>query len=338
MIDCRLRQPCRYKRPRTSSLAPTPSPSPGPDVFLSSRAFTTGHLKEAVIEKLAPFTPDDIFSSYCQEIVPWFPVVSISTLRNQLPLTWDKAPLDVALLCLSIILFTITPPSSPEDDNNPSDFKLLYFHSKSHITSAEGFGLNSFLLVQSRILVTLFEIAHGFYPAAYISIGATVRSADALEVHIGPDKKPTREETALIWCGIFVLDRCASFDSQSRVEAWETLLSPYRYISMESGPHPSITRSRHHLLHAILEPTLYPSHDHGQDQSRPICRFARLFEASTLLDKIHDILNIPMAENPFDIKELILAIQAVNNLQTLLMGQIGDGVHLYSGGLTLCNT
>jgi hypothetical protein len=121
----------------------------------------------------------------------------------------------VALLCLSIILLTTTPPSSPEDDNDRFELKSLYFYTKSHITSAEGLGINSFLIVQSRILVTLFEVAHGFYPAAYISIGATVRAVDALEVHIGADDlhrhslnyKPTHEDTVLTWCGVLVLDR-----------------------------------------------------------------------------------------------------------------------------------
>jgi hypothetical protein len=45
-----------------------------------------------------------------------------------------------------------------------------------------------------------------------------------------------------------------------------------------------------------------------------------------------------MEEDPFDIEELALTIQAAKNLQTLLMDEIGDGVHLYSGGLILCNT
>jgi hypothetical protein len=64
-------------------------------------------------------------------------------------------------------------------------------------------------------LVTLFEAAHGFYPAAYISIGTTVRAADALEIHPGIDDSPshslddgaTREETVLTWCGVLILDR-----------------------------------------------------------------------------------------------------------------------------------
>ncbi|KAH6669808.1 hypothetical protein B0J14DRAFT_671429, partial [Halenospora varia] len=326
--DCglctRLRQTCKYELPRVSSSGPTPSPSPRPVIFLSSGAFTPSHLKNAIIQKLRPFTPEDTLSAYCRAIEPWFPVVSIPRLRSRLPLTWDEAPLDVVLLCLSIMLLTTTPPSSLEDDNDPSEFKSLYLYTKSSIASTEGLGINSFLIVQSRILVTLFEVAHGFYPAAYISIGATVRAADALEIHPGADASPShslddgakREETVLTWCRILILDR---------------------YIAIESGPHPSLTRSRSQIFHDVLKPTICPTHLHDQDRTSPICRLARLFEASSLLDKIHTTLNSPTAEHALNVEELILTVQTLINLQTILNEEIGDGIHLYAGGLGLCN-
>lgn len=120
--------------------------------------------------------------------------------------------MEIVLLCLSIVLLTTPPPSSEEDEEN--SFTNLYLHTKTSIVSAEVLGINSFLIIQSRILVTLFEVAHGFYPAAYISIGATVRAADALEVHplVGGlhnhySDEQRREHTVLIWCGILILDR-----------------------------------------------------------------------------------------------------------------------------------
>lgn len=195
------------------SSGPTPSPSLRPEIFLCSGAFTASQLKDSIIHKL--LTPADTLSAYCRSIEPWFPIVSIPRLRSRLTPTWDEVPLDVALLCLSIILLTTTPPASPEENDDPSEFKSLYLYTKSSITSTEGLGINSFLVVQSRILVTLFEVAHGFYPAAYISIGATVRATDALEIHPGADASPAhslddgtkREETVLIWCGVLILDR-----------------------------------------------------------------------------------------------------------------------------------
>jgi hypothetical protein len=139
----------------------------------------------------------------------------MSSPHDRIPLTWDAASLDVALLCLSIILLANTPPSSPEDDNDPFELKSLYIFTKTSIASTEGLGINSFLIIQSRILVTLFEIAHGIYPAAYISIGATVRAADALEIHPSAVASSSQslengaklEESVLIWCAIVILDR-----------------------------------------------------------------------------------------------------------------------------------
>jgi hypothetical protein len=198
-----------------SSSGLTPPPSPKPEILLGSGLSTPTQLKDAIIQKLGPVKVEDALSDYDRAIGPWFPIVSISKLRSQLPPTWDEAPLDVVILCLAISLLTTTPPFSPGDDNDPSGFKSLYLYTKSSITSTEGLGVNSFLIVQSRILVTLFEVAHGFYPAAYISIGATVRAADALEIHPGAnsstsyslDDEAKRQETIVTWCGILVLDR-----------------------------------------------------------------------------------------------------------------------------------
>jgi len=112
------------------------------------------------------------------------------------------------------MLLTTAPPSSPEDENEPSEFKSQYLFAKTSIAATEGLGLNSLLLVKSRILVTLFEVAHGFYPAAYISIGAIVRAAEAITDRImyDPlvsqlDDEENKEECVLIWCGTLLLDR-----------------------------------------------------------------------------------------------------------------------------------
>jgi hypothetical protein len=170
-------------------------------------------LKNAVIQKLEPFTPGSAVSAYRQAVEPWFPV--ISELGSRVSATWDETILDVALLCLSILLFTTRPSSTARKDDITSGLETLYLQTKSSLAFAEGLGLNSVPIVQSRILLTLFEVSHGFYPTAYISIGATLRAADALEVHPIEDavqpycsaEAVTYEETVLIWCGVLVLDR-----------------------------------------------------------------------------------------------------------------------------------
>lgn len=81
-----------------------------------------------------------------------------------------------------------------------------------------------------------------------------------------------------------------------------------------------------------------PAHQHDHSRTSPICSLSRIVEASSLLDKIHTTLNSPTVEHEFNTEELILTVQTLINLQTIVSGEIGDGIHLYSSGLGLCNT
>lgn len=198
---CRLGRRCEYE--------------PGIDTFLASEPIAPNHLKNAVIRKLEASmdTPESAVSAYHRAIEPWFPIAF--KLQDRLRPTWDETSLDLALLCLSILLLTTSPSLAAKSDGNISELETLYLQTKSSLALAEGLGFNSFPIVQARILITLFEVSHGFYPAAYISIGATLRAADALEDHprgdaLQPhcsDAVVSHEETVLIWCGILVLDR-----------------------------------------------------------------------------------------------------------------------------------
>lgn len=203
---------CEYEVSNSSCLDPTSSHSSGSETFLATGPITPSHLKNAVIHKLKPFTPESTVSAYHRAIEPWFPIAF--KLQGRLRPTWDETSLDVALLCLSILLLATSPSSTEKSDDNPAELETLYLQTKSSLALAEGLGFNSFPIVQTRILITLFEVSHGFYPAAYISIGATLRAADALEVHPREDALQPHyldgvvsHETILTWCGILVLDR-----------------------------------------------------------------------------------------------------------------------------------
>lgn len=210
---CRFGRRCEYEASQVSSSGPTPSQSPGSETFLASEPFAPTDLKNALIHKLEAFTPESAVSAYHHAIEPWFPIAC--KLQDRVRPTWDETSLDIALLCLSILLLTTRPSSTANSDGNTSELETIYLQTKSALALAEGLGFNSFPIVQSRILITLFEVSHGFYPAAYISIGATLRAVDALEVHprgdaLQPhcaDLAVSHEETILIWCGILVLDR-----------------------------------------------------------------------------------------------------------------------------------
>ena len=206
---------CRYGSIVSPSSASTLSPDPRLEVPPNSDAFTPLHIKTAIIRRLGGVSPKDLKSTYSRTIEPWFPVISEPELCNNLSSNWHDATLDLAVLCLAIHIFSTPPHLRPKEERASSDFMSLYLCAKGWIVSIEGLGINSLEVVQSRLLITLFEVAHGLYPAAYISIGATVRAAEALDVYSGADvalslsvsKDVDNEESLKTWIGILVLDR-----------------------------------------------------------------------------------------------------------------------------------
>jgi hypothetical protein len=88
---------------------------------------------------------------------------------------------------------------------------------KSHISLLEATGFLSLEFIQARILVTVFEMGHGLYPAASISISACARTARALGLNkkrfmdtVSDDFSRQRaEEVKRVWWEIVNLDRYA---------------------------------------------------------------------------------------------------------------------------------
>lgn len=170
-----------------------------------------------MIQRLSDVRLIEVVSIYSRTLHPWFGFSSNVRLCSQLQTTWDDCKADSTLLACTILLFNADSQSLEGVYSLHPDTMTLYLSCKSWIALLEGTGLNSINLVYSRLLITLFEVVHGFYPAAYISIAATVRAADALfvfdgkGVQLNPPRGPIglkeEEECREMWCGIFILDR-----------------------------------------------------------------------------------------------------------------------------------
>ncbi|KAF9889466.1 hypothetical protein FE257_007369 [Aspergillus nanangensis] len=237
--DSRLCQVCDYEVRALPALSPAPSFSLRTELPLET--LNPDHIKDIIAEKLGS-APADVFSAYSQSVLPWFPVIS-HALENQLPPSWNEASLDFTLLALCISLLCTTPLPSPGDGSPPSKFQSTYLHTKSWIAVIEGLGINSPEIVQARILITLFEVAHGFYPAASISIAATVRAADALQVHpwlyasspssVSPTDEAKEKEAVLIWGAIHILDSglLLAYENGTKVPVTDDLISTCNSIA-----------------------------------------------------------------------------------------------------------
>lgn len=114
---------------------------------------------------------------------------------------------DVALLLLVLRLITTLPlPDLP----NP---RTPLYHTVKHFY-LEVEGSFSLLVLQAGILVALYELGHGIYPAAFLSIGQCARYAHALGIntsHMVPATKVLTlvevEERRRVWWAIVILDR-----------------------------------------------------------------------------------------------------------------------------------
>lgn len=303
----RLRQICLYENAASSA---------SPDI---ENAFTPDRIKAAIVQKLSDLEPKTVVSIYSRTIHPWFAFTSEVKLYNQLPQRWNDASVDFTLLAFIILLFNASPQLSERCYSFHSDIMFMYLSSKSWLALLEGAGLNSIDLVNSRLLITLFEIVHGFYPAAYLSIAGTVRAADALSIYKSQEaslsrssdliRKKEREESTELWCGIMILDR---------------------YLAVENGKWPSVTRGR--TVPECRNPFS------GKNLEIVLSPFHRLFEASSHLEKAHTAIHEPTSQQSFNIEEVGLIVVTLNSFNTVVGDGIAGNSKLSSSGLALAST
>lgn len=81
---------------------------------------------------------------------------------------WEAGP-DLALLFLSMKLIT-SPPQEGEASQT-----VLYFAARRFAGHLEDSGFVSVLVLQAKILISLYEVGHAIYPTAWISVGACAR-------------------------------------------------------------------------------------------------------------------------------------------------------------------
>lgn len=85
---------------------------------------------------------------------------------------------ETILLLLAVKLIITLPPTNPR---NPQT--SLYQAIKHYCLEVETSNVPSLPILQAEILIALYEMGHGIYPAAYLSIGACARYAYALGIN-----------------------------------------------------------------------------------------------------------------------------------------------------------
>lgn len=105
--------------------------------------------------------------------------------------------------------------ASRAGNDAPPQSNAAYFLTKKCSFMAECEGTIDVGLVQTVVLIALYELGHGIYPAAYLTIGQAVRLGTliglqseryAKQLFEAPDTWTTCEAQRRTWWGILILD------------------------------------------------------------------------------------------------------------------------------------
>ncbi|KAH7327025.1 hypothetical protein BKA65DRAFT_509774 [Rhexocercosporidium sp. MPI-PUGE-AT-0058] len=242
----RLGRRCRYEsrildRSETSALSPTDHLHVSKDFPIlslpsfDSGAFLKSSVNFAITEKLALAVGDLpdvrlIAAKYFNSIQLWFPVLSESKYYDRLPNTFTEPCAEYSLLSLSMALIV----SLPLEQETRESFSSLYMLVKSSIAIVEAANIHSLEVVQSRLLVSLFEVGHAIEPAAFMSLGTTARAAVAIGLNqkldssglVDSEKHLTAELGLRVWWGIVMVDRWYTLERGNSPCATQDLGAP----------------------------------------------------------------------------------------------------------------
>lgn len=152
-----------------------------------------------------------VMSRYFETVHKWMPIISRVRLNSFADVELNSRPrADFALLLLTMKLIQQVPGSSSDAVRDP-----LYLCTKEFAASLDIAGVYTLLKLQAQLLIAVYEMGHGIFPAAYVSIGCCVTQAMALGIHNReapqileqPRTWVDWEERQRVWWFVVILER-----------------------------------------------------------------------------------------------------------------------------------
>ncbi|QYS95142.1 Zn(2)-C6 fungal-type domain-containing protein [Trichoderma simmonsii] len=243
-----------------------------------------------------------IMSQYFQTIHKWIPIISQVRLTSLADLELGNRPrADFALLLLAMKLIQNVPGSS---SNAVKD--LLYICAKEFAASLEIAGVYTLLKLQANLLISVYEMGHGIFPAAYVSVGCCVTQAMVLGIH--NREAPQILEQPRTW-----------IDWEERQRVWWLVVILERYITSVGDNRPLLSADPKTTSHL---PVNDDSWDSGQamyperlilSSSKHLSAspFARLAQASHLQGEVikhcnDDTRSLALVQNDVEVLSQVL--------------------------------
>lgn len=150
-----------------------------------------------------------VAARFFETVHTYLPIISKKLFYDRLinPLLRPRADAALLCLCMKVVIWT---PSRYDDDPRTE----AYMAAKTYIVELEASGVFTLPVLQACILISLYELGHGIYPAAHMSISACATYGYALGLNIAGTKASYErctwieiEEQRRVWWSILILER-----------------------------------------------------------------------------------------------------------------------------------
>jgi Fungal specific transcription factor domain len=144
----------------------------------------------------------------------WMPILSKKKLYHELANNESQHQSDFIILLYCMKLLMWWPPGH-DTQLNTDGRTAAYSTATQLLYEAEGAGILTLQFLQAKLFVCLYELGHGIYPAAYLSVGACARYGMALGIDDTSEAYNSNhtadpmdlEEMRRCWWVVIILDR-----------------------------------------------------------------------------------------------------------------------------------
>ncbi|CZR61428.1 related to fungal specific transcription factor [Phialocephala subalpina] len=161
-----------------------------------------------------------IATKFFETVNHFMPIVSRSRLYGKLLNPLAPRRNDVVLLILCLRLICMLPAGTPMS-RRPEYLAAKRFHAELEIS-----GAFSPQVLQSGVLIALYEFGHAIYPAAYLTVGGLARYGISSGIDgAGPSQMTPpsdwieAEERKRAWWAVLILDRSVNLGNPTRTLA-----------------------------------------------------------------------------------------------------------------------
>ena len=164
--------------------------------------------------------PEFIISQHFATTQSWMPLISKKKIYQELANEQSRHRSDFIILLYCMKLLMWWPPE--HDRDTKIDGRTIAHSTATRLLhDAEATGILTLQLLQAKLFVCFYELGHGIYPAAYLSVGACARygmalgidsTNEALQSNYATDPMDL-EEMRRCWWAVVILDRSETSSS-----------------------------------------------------------------------------------------------------------------------------